>query len=403
MKKIYEEYKEIIIYIIIAAIIGVIVGIVDTIFGRVLLKIIEVRNDNVIKLLPFLALAGILIVMLYRKFSEESLKGMGLVFQAGHGEIDEIPKMLIPLVIISTWITHLFGGSAGREGVAVQLGATISNSISKKLKFINKPKIFLVVGIAAGFAGLFQTPLAATFFALEVLVAGSLMYEALLPTLTASFVASFTSHFLGLEKFSVTINETINLSGSNIFKIIIVAIVFGIVGGIFANLLEFTKKFFNIKIKNPIKKIFIIGCGLSIILLLLHFGRYSGLGTNLINASFSNGKIYTYDWAFKIILTILTLSAGYQGGEVTPLFSIGASLGVVLASLVGLPPLLIAALGYAAVFGSATNTLLAPIFIGVEVFGTQNIVIFVIVCVIAYVFNGNKTIYSLQKDQSYKK
>ena len=142
-----------------------------------------------------------------------------------------------------------------------------------------------------------------------------------------------------------------------------------------------------------------MGCGLSIILLLIHFGRYSGLGTNLINASFSNGKIYSYDWAFKIILTILTLAAGYQGGEVTPLFSIGASLGVVLASLFGLPSLLIAALGYIAVFGSATNTLLAPIFIGIEVFGTENIIIFVIVCIIAYVFNGNKTIYSLQKNR----
>jgi len=399
MKKIYEEYKEIIIYTIIAAIIGVIVGIIDTIFGKVLLKITEVRNDNVIKLLPFLALAGILIIMLYRKFSEESLKGMGLVFQTGHGEIDEIPKRLIPLVILSTWITHLFGGSAGREGVAVQLGATISNSISKKLKFINKPRIFLVVGMAAGFAGLFQTPLAATFFALEVLVAGSLVYEALLPVLTASFVASLTSYFLGLEKFSATIDETINLNGSNIFKIIIVAILFGIVGGVFAKLLEVSKKFFASKIKNPIKKIFIMGCGLSIILLLIHFGRYSGLGTNLINASFSNGKIYSYDWAFKIILTILTLAAGYQGGEVTPLFSIGASLGVVLASLFGLPSLLIAALGYIAVFGSATNTLLAPIFIGIEVFGTENIIIFVIVCIIAYVFNGNKTIYSLQKNR----
>lgn len=401
MKKIYEDYKEIIIYTIIASIIGIIVGIVDTIFGRVLLKITDIRNNNVIKLLPFLALAGILIVILYRKFSEESLKGMGLVFQTGHGDIDEIPKRLIPLVIISTWITHFFGGSAGREGVAVQLGATISNSVSRKLKFITKPRMFLVVGMAAGFAGLFQTPLAATFFALEVLVAGSLIYEALLPVLTASLIASFTSHLLGLEKFSTTINETINLNASNILKIILVGILFGIVGGGFAKLLEISKKFFAIKIKNPIKRIFIMGCGLSILLLLLHFGRYSGLGTNLINASFSKMKIYNYDWALKIILTILTLSAGYQGGEVTPLFSIGASFGIVLASILGLPPLLIAALGYAAVFGSATNTLLAPIFIGVEVFGIENIIIFVIVCVIAYVFNGNRTIYSLQKKNNY--
>ena len=146
-----------------------------------------------------------------------------------------------------------------------------------------------------------------------------------------------------------------------------------------------------------------MGCVLTLILLLLHTGRYCGLGTNLISASFSGKEIYTYDWILKFLLTILTLSAGYQGGEVTPLFAIGSSLGIVLANLLGIPIELAAALGYAAVFGSGTNTLLAPILIGAEVFGTQNILYFVIVCSLAYVFNGNKTIYTLQKKSDYLK
>jgi len=401
IRRIYENYKEILMYTFIAAIVGVLVGIIDDIFGEILLKITNIRDHNVIQLVPFLPVAGVIIMILYRQYSKESLKGMAMVFKTGHGEREKIPGRLMPLVILSTWITHLFGGSAGREGVAVQLGATFSHTLGRKMKLPNNSRTLLVVGMAAGFAGLFQTPLAATFFAMEVLVAGTLLYEVLLPALTASFVASYTSHFLGLEKFTVTIHETLDLSFANILKIILIGVLFGIVGGGFAYVLEYSKKYFANKIENPIKRIFFMGCGISIILLILNFGRYCGLGTNLIHASFFDGTIYKYDWILKIVLTVLTLSAGYQGGEVTPLFSIGASLGLVLGSLLGLPPILIAALGYAAVFGSATNTLLAPVLIGAEVFGTDHILVFVIVCSIAYVFNGNWTIYTSQKTHNY--
>lgn len=401
LRKIYDNYKEILINTLIATVVGILIGVLDAIFGRVLLIVSDIRTNNIVKLVPFLPLAGLVIVLLYRKFSKDSIKGMTLIFQTGHGDCERIPKMLIPLIMLSTWITHLFGGSAGREGVAVQLGATVAHTMGRKMKLPNNSRVLLIVGMAAGFAGLFQTPLAATFFAMEVLVAGTIVYEALLPALAASFVASYTSHLIGLEKFSVSINTTLNISIATIPKIIILGIVFGIVGGVFAHALAFSKSFFGKRILSPIKRIFIMGCGISLILLILHLGRYSGLGTNLINLSFSGGKIFAYDWIFKIILTILTLSAGYQGGEVTPLFSIGASLGILLASILGMPPMLIAALGYAAVFGSASNTLLAPILIGAEVFGSENLLLFVIVCSIAYVFNGNRTIYSSQKKYNY--
>lgn len=397
----YKAYKEAIMYTLIAVIVGIFVGIIDAIFGEVLLKVTYIRNNNTLRLVPFLPIAGILIMKLYKIYSKESLKGMTLIFKVGLGDEEIIPKRLIPLAMISTWISHLFGASVGREGVAVQLGATFSHSLGRKMKLPNNSRTLLVVGMAAGFAGLFQTPLAATFFAMEVLVAGTLLYEVLLPALTASFVASYTSHYLGLEKFSCTINETLNLSTGTVLKVILISILFGIVGGAFANILELSKKFFSKKLKDPIRKVFIMGIGISILLLILNYGRYCGLGNNIISESFNNGNIYKYDWILKMALTILSLSAGFQGGEVTPLFCIGASLGVVLASLLGLPTILVAALGYAAVFAAGTNTLLAPILIGAEVFGTDNILLFVIVCSIAYVFNGNQSIYKLQKDNKH--
>lgn len=399
--KLKEQYWHILVNTLLAVIIGVMVGTLDALFGRVLIRISEVRNEHIFWFVPFLALAGVTILFLYHKFNEQCLKGMTLVFQTGLGDADRIPKTLIPLVMISTWLTHLCGGSAGREGVAVQLGATVSHAVGKKLNMPDNSRILLISGMAAGFAGLFQTPIAATLFAMEVLIAGVIQYETLLPALTAAFVASNTSHFLGLEKFSINISESITWSFDSIWKIILVSVIFGIVGGCFAFLLKLTKKYLAQWIKNPMYRIMIVGAGLSLFLLVIHVGRYCGLGTNLINLSFSGEQIYSYDWILKLSFTIITLSAGFQGGEVTPLFSIGACLGVVLGSILGLPIGLMAALGYIAVFGSATNTVLAPIMIGIEVFGPQNAIIFAIACFIAYVFNGNQTIYGVQRKFDY--
>lgn len=386
-------------YIAMAVIIGIIVGIVDTIFGRGLLAISDFRTANYKYLIPFLPIAGLFIVWMYSYFSKVSLKGMTLVFEAGQNKRDSIPMALVPLVMIGTWITHLFGGSAGREGVAVQIGATLSHYMGRKLKTPDNSRIMLITGMAAGFGGLFQTPLAATFFAMEVIVAGYMDYQALLQAITAAFVASFTSHSLGLEKFSVELNETINMSDAKtVIIIIILGLAFGIVGRIFSYLLQLLKKIMAEKIVNPYLRIGLVSIPLAIILLLLWQGRYSGLGTNLISNAFGNGEIFQVDWFLKLLLTVLTLSIGFQGGEVTPLFSIGASLGIILGGFLGISPVLCAALGYAAVFGSATNTLMAPIMLGIEVFGGNNMLAFVVVCSLAYVVNGNRSIYGAQEN-----
>lgn len=396
-KKLYEQYRDVFVMGIISLFIGIIIGIIDTCFGKILISITEFRDENPLRLVPFLSIAGVAIIYIYNKIGKNSIKGMTLIFEAANGEVEKIPKRLIPLTILTTWITHLFGGSAGREGVAVQIGATAAHTIGRKINIKNSKRIFLITGMAAGFAGLFQTPIAAVFFAIEVLIAGSLQYSALFTSLIAAFSASTTSHILGLEKFSFTLTSKISIDFQVIIKLLIIGIIFGIAGGLFAYVLGKSKKILSNRIKNPILKIFIIGIVLSIFLLIIHKGRYCGLGTNLISMSFNEKEIYIYDWILKFIFTVVTLSAGFQGGEVTPLFSIGASLGVVLGTFLGIPVELTAALGYAAVFGGATNTLLAPIFIGAEVFGFEYLPLFFITCSLAYVFNGNKSIYSAQK------
>lgn len=378
--------------------IGLIVGAIDAVFGRTLLAIGSFRDAHLALLLPFLALAGLAIAFCYKKWGKNTGRGMSLVFDVGHGREESISLRLVPLIMGGTWATHLFGGSAGREGVAVQIGATVSHWIGRKLPFKHPGNTFLLIGMAAGFAGLFRTPLAATVFALEVLVAGRLEYRALFPALIASLVASATSGALGLEKFEVALTATVSLDATGIARLAILGVVFGIVGGAFAWCLAHAKTLAGRLAPNPYVRIGVVGAALSILLFALWQGRYCGLGTNLISAAFANGvTIYSWDWIAKFILTIVTLAAGYQGGEVTPLFSIGASLGVTISGLVGIDPLLCAALGYAATFGGATNTLLAPIFIGCEVFGFSYLPAFFIVCTVAYLFNMDKSIYTLQE------
>ncbi len=375
---------------------GAAIGVMDAVFGNILIKITNIRGFYPLCFLPFLFLIGMAIVFCYRRWGGESGKGMTLLLECATGDRRSIPLRLIPLVTVSTWLTHLFGGSAGREGVAVQIGGTAGHFLGSRIPLPNARKLLLVAGMAAGFAGLFRTPIAAVLFAMEVLCCGAMAWEALLPSLAAAFTAAWVSAQLGLEKFSVTLSDSVNLDFYTVLKLLALGIAFGLTGRLFAWLLQRCKSL-AAEIRDPIRRIAFIGIGLSIVLLLLHNGRYSGLGINLIAAAFAGDTIYWYDWVLKILLTCATLAAGFQGGEVTPLFSIGASLGILLGCVLHLPILFCAALGYAAVFGSASNTCLAPIFIGCEVFGFSYAPYFFIVCAVAFAINGNRSIYAAQK------
>ena len=402
------------VLVAVALVLGAIVGTLTAFFGQVLDRVGAIRDANPLYWIPALALGGVAIVLTYMKIGKGSERGMGIIFDVAHGKEKEIPLRLIPLIMVTTWVTHLFGGSSGREGVAMQIGATLGHNISSKIHVENAPRILLVAGMAAGFAGLFQTPLAAIALSLEILLAGHLEMAALLPAAVAAFTACKVSQMFG-ETTVIAMNDIFpsdisrilwNDSGLDIYFILrlaVLGIIFGIVGGGFARLLPLSKKFFAEKFPNPVKRVAIMGVVLSALLLLCWQGRYSGLGTNLTDMIFSGSAtsaasdIYAYDWILKMLFTIVTLSVGFQGGEVTPLFTIGATLGTVLATIVGVPLPIAAALGYAAVFGAGTNTLFAPILVGAEIFGFDLLPAFFVVCTAAYVCNGGKSIYAQKK------
>lgn len=396
LKRFYLISRKLFVLVLIAVLIGILSGLINALFGHVLHLMTDVRTKYIYLLVPLLGTIGTFIVWCYQKFGGDSSKGMTLVFEASHNPSNSIPLRLIPFSIVATWLTHLFGGSAGREGVAIQIGSTVAHGVSRAINIPDYKRILLIVGIAAGFAGLFRTPLVATFFAIEVLIVGRLEKKAFLPALIASYTASYVSGLLGLEKYSFALTDKITFSWSLALQIIIMGSLFGIIGKAFSLCLHKTKAKFSRWFQSPLWRVFIIGNVVGSLSLLCWSGRYSGLGTNLISMSFEH-NIYTWDFALKFLFTILTIAAGFQGGEVTPLFSIGATLGAGLASLLGLPVPFGAALGYAAVFGSATNTLIAPIVIGYEVFGGNHLFYFAAVHVIAYMCNGNVSIYPLQK------
>lgn len=404
------------VLVVAALVLGAIVGALTAFFGQVLQRVGDIRDANPLYWIPALALGGIAIVLTYKKIGKGSERGMGIVFDVAHGKESEIPLRLIPLIMVTTWVTHLFGGSSGREGVAMQIGATLGHNISSKIHVENAPRILLVSGMAAGFAGLFQTPMAAIALSIEILLAGHLEMAALLPATVAAVTAYKVSEMLGIARFTLDLNSFSpdwNLAGlfyGNagldiyfILRLAVLGIIFGIVGGLFAWLLPLSKKFFAEKFPNPVKRVAVMGVALSALLILCWQGRYSGLGTNLTDMIFAGSaqdaasSIYAWDWILKMLFTIVTLSVGFQGGEVTPLFTIGATLGTVLATIVGVPFPLAAALGYAAVFGGATNTLFAPILVGAEMFGFDTLPAFFIVCTFAYVCNGGKSIYAQKK------
>ena len=406
------------VLVAVALVLGAIVGTLTAFFGQVLQRVGDIRDANPLYWIPALALGGIAIVFTYKKIGKGSERGMGIIFDVAHGKEKEVPLRLIPLIMVTTWVTHLFGGSSGREGVAMQIGATLGHNISSKIHVENAPRILLVAGMAAGFAGLFQTPMAAIAISLEILIAGHLALTALLPATVAAITAYKVSEMLGNSRFTLDLNSfspdwnlaslLYSESGLNVYfilKLALLGLIFGIVGGGFAKLLTLSRKFFAEKFPNPFKRVAIMGAVLSVLMILLWQGRYSGLGTNLVNMCFANPAaltasdtgIYAYDWIFKLVLTIVTLSVGFQGGEVTPLFTIGATLGTVVATIVGVPLPLAAALGYAAVFGAATNTLFAPIFIGAEMFGFDTLPAFFVACTVAYLCNGGQSIYAQKK------
>ncbi len=357
-----------------------------------------------------LPVAGFLVGLVYHWKGRSAEAGNNLIVDQIHAPGGGVPLRMAPLILVSTVITHLFGGSAGREGTAVQLGGSLASAFARLFR-LDPPRvrILLMAGIAAGFGAVFGTPVAGAVFALEVLTVGRVNYEALIPCLIAALIGDWSCHAWGIEHTLYTVHfqapgGKYGLDPLLLIKVAIAGVAFGLVSLLFSEAqhrLSATLK--RLVPYGPLRPL--LG-GLAIIGLVYLFQTraYLGLGVwspdpadPTILGFFSADRIDSWSWLLKILFTVVTLSAGFKGGEVTPLFFIGAALGHALSGLLGGPTDLFAALGFVAVFAGAANTPLACTLMGIELFGGEHTVYIAVACFTAYLCSGHSGIYLSQR------
>lgn len=394
MKRILEFLRRLArgcMLLVLAAAIGAVTGALDAVFGKGVDWATAVRETHrwLMLLLPA---AGLLICLLYEKLGPECRRGIRLVFGSFDGDRQEIPARLIPLAVGSTWLGHLAGASVGREGVAVQMGATVSSLFARPIRDGGARRVLLMSGVAAGFAGLFRTPITAVAFSAELFCQGSAEYAALLPAAAAAYTAYEVSGRLGVSPFSAQLGGPLPWDAAMLARVAVLGVVCGLAGALFARLMHCGHALLERCIPNAYLRVAAAGI-LAAAVGFCTDGRYNGIGEALLAAPFGGGAVYAWDWLVKMLLTVLCLSVGFQGGEVLPLFTVGATLGAVVGPLLGLPAELAAGLGYTAVFCGGTNTFWAAVLVGAELFGLEYLPLFFLVCAVAYHCNGNASIY----------
>jgi H+/Cl- antiporter ClcA len=359
-------------------------------------------------LLWLLPLGGLAVGWLYHHHGKTSSGGNNLLIDEIHQPAAGVPRRMAPLILLGTLVTHLFGGSAGREGTAVQMGGGIAATFARVLKLdAASVRLLLMAGVAAGFGSIFGTPIAGAVFALEVLVIGRMQYDALIPCFIASLVANWTCGAWGIGHTHYHVNVAAAGLQPDLWlfgKVVLAAIAFGLAGALFSWSSHKLGDAFKRHIPRPELRP-VVG-GLMVIGLFFLAGTPDYLGLGVIGnrpdaitlpAMFTSTEIPAGAWIWKLVFTVITLSAGFKGGEVTPLFFIGAALGNTLAIVSGAPVDLFAALGFVAIFAGATNTPLASTLLGMELFGAGNGLYLATACIIAYRFSGHTGIYAAQR------
>ena len=346
-------------------------------------------------LLYLLPAAGCLIGLVYHLFRTENKNTNTIIDSIHFG--DRVPLTLVPTIYLATVITHLFGGSAGREGAALQIGGGLGNYVGRLFRLDDKDmRIATLSGMSAVFAALFGTPLTATVFALEVISVGILYYSALVPCLVASLIALQISVFFGIAptRFLVTVYP---VHAVMVLKVAVLAVGCAVVSILFCLAMHGTEHLLSRMIPNDFVRVLAGGCAIVALTLLLGTNDYNGAGMDVITRAIEEGVTRPGAFFWKLLFTAVTLGTGYKGGEVVPCFFVGATFGCFLGSLLGIPAGFAAAIGLVAVFCGAVNCPLASILLSVELFGSTELVYFALACGIAYMLSGYFGLYSSQK------
>ncbi len=379
-------------WLALAVLIGGVLGVVGAAFHHGIELAGELRESHswLIFLLP---VAGLAIVASYQLLGMSDDRGTDFVISSVR-DGKPLRFRTAPLIFLSTVLTHLCGGSAGREGAALQLGGCMSGYLGRVLRLKERrQRIITMCGMAAGFSALFGTPLAATIFAMEVESIGVMYYSALVPCTLAALTASYVAGFLGVSPTAFTLIEVPDLSPATAGQAIALGIAFGLIAWIFCRVMHTSSTLFR-RVKNPYLRV-VLGGAAVIVLSLFTDGSYNGAGMAAISAALA-GAALPWAFALKLLFTALTLGSGYKGGEIVPSFFVGATLGCVVAPLLGMSAGFGGALGMIAVFCGVTNSPATSILLGYELFGGAGIGLMALCAGVSYLLSGYTSLYHTQ-------
>ena len=376
---------------------GVLSGISSALFLASLAWVTAYRETH-LKLLFLLPIGGAAIVLLYRKAGKEAERGSNLLLERIHDPGERVPLRMAPLVLIGTLATHLFGGSVGREGTAVQMGGALAGALERLIKLTQaERRLLLMSGISGGFGAVFGTPLAGTVFGMEVLTVGHLAADAMVPCFVAAIIGDAVCRSFGIVHFAYPHLPPITQSPILWGQILLLGVLSGSLARLFVICTHGVATFAKAKIRVDWLRPVLGGIVVIALTYIVGTRDYLGLSLPLIARSFTPQGVFWAACLLKLLFTAVTLGTGYKGGEVTPLFCIGATLGTAYAHFSGQPTTAFAALGFVAVFAGAANTPLACTLMGIELFGVEWAVPMAAVCIIAFAVSGQTSIYTSQK------
>lgn len=394
-KRIWRDGFNLVKWLFLAILTGCLTGIVSSLFAKALKIVTEYRTEH-LPIFFLLPLSGIFIVFLYQKFGRED-GGTNQVLSTIRSQ-DDVPLRSAPLIFISTVLTHLTGGSAGREGAAIQLGGSIGNQIGSWLHLDEEDRhVMVMCGMSAAFSAVFGTPMAAAVFSMEVVSVGVMYYAALLPCVISSLIASEFAAGMEIKPEIFNVQQIPALTVVTGLKMVLIAACCGIVSILFCMALQGISHFYSRWLKNPYIRVIAAAAAVIVITLILGTSDYMGAGTELIERAIEDGTARPLDFFWKLLLTALTMRAGFRGGEIVPSLCIGATLGCVMGQFLGLYAPLCAAAGMTALFCGVTNCPVTSILIAFELFGFQGVSYYLIAAAIGYAVSGY---YGLYKDQT---